>query len=170
MERKVFDGVGDIKFLTPENCVFTKNENGFIKASVDGAEPIRVYLYRVFPHDMTDKYISVTDSDKTELGMIRDIAEFGEDIARVINDDLNRRYFIPKILAITALEEKFGNSYWNIKTDIGERTITVKDTFKSIIRIGEDRAIVSDEDGNRYEIVSLEALDRKSYRRIELFL
>ena len=169
-ERKTFEGIGDINFLTPDNCKFESTENGFLKASVDGGEAVRVYLYRVFPHDMQGEYISVTDSEKNEYGIIRNCDEFGEEISKLLLRDLDRRYFIPKILEITALEEKFGNSYWSIRTDIGERVITVKDTFKNIIRIGEDRAIVSDEDGNRYEIVSLSGLDRNSYRRIELFL
>ncbi len=169
-ERKTFEGVGDIKYLTPDNCRFEVSENGFVKASIEGAEAVRVYLYRAFPHDMSDKYISVTDSEKIEYGIIRDLSIFGEETAKIVLADLDRRYFIPKILEITALEEKFGNSYWSIVTDVGERIITVKDTFRSIIRIGDDRAMVSDEDGNRYEIVSLEGLDRKSYRRIELFL
>ena len=51
-ERKAFEGIGDIKYLTPENCVFTVTENGFLKASVDSEDSVRVYLYRVFPHDM----------------------------------------------------------------------------------------------------------------------
>ncbi len=169
-DRKVFEGVGDIKILTPDRCKFKLSENGFLSASIDGADFTRVYLYRVFPHDMKDEYISVTDFEKNEYGIIRSAKDFGEELEKIIIADLERRYFIPKILEITALEEKFGNSYWSIKTDIGERVITVRDTFKSIIRIGEDRAIVSDEDSNRYEIESLKGLDRKSFRRIELFL
>ncbi len=169
-ERKMFEGIGDIKYLTGENCTFTLTENGFLKASIDGKEPVRVYLYRIFPHDMEHEYISVTDEDKNEYGIIKNLSEFGPHAEEFIKKDLDRRYFIPKILEICALEEKFGNSYWDIRTDIGQRVITVRDAFKNIIRIGEDRAIVVDMDGNRYEIVSLAGLDRKSYRRIELFL
>ena len=168
-ERKVFEGIGDINYLTPENCEIELTENGFLKAGINGGEKVRVYLYRVFPHDMAGEYISVTDADKNDLGIIRRVSDFGE-AAEFIMHDLERRYFIPKILEICALEEKFGNSYWDIKTDVGRKLITVNDTFKNIIRIGEDRAFVSDSDGNRYEIVSLEGLDKKSYRRIELFL
>lgn len=168
-ERLVFEGIGDIKYLTPENCEFEITENGFLKAGIDGGEKVRVYLYRVFPHDMETEYISMTDADKNEFGIIRRVNDFAE-VADFIKRDLDRRYFIPKILEICALEEKFGNSYWEIKTDVGTKIITVNDTFKNIIRIGEDRAIVSDSDGNRYEIVSLSGLDKKSYRRIELFL
>ena len=48
--------------------------------------------------------------------------------------------------------------------------MNLKDTFKSIIRVGDDRAIVVDADANRYEIESLSALDRNSFRKIELYL
>ncbi len=166
----MLDGVGNIKFLTPANCQFKKTDNSFILVSVDGGEFIRAYLYRIFPHDMETEFISVMDEDKNELGVIRSLEQFGTEMSSVLEEDLSRRYFIPKILEITALDEKFGNSYWTLKTNVGERIITVHDTFKNIIRIGEDRAIVCDADGNRYEIVSLSGLDRKSARRIELFL
>ncbi len=169
-KTKVFSEAGEIKFLTPENCVFSLSSNSFLMAEIDKGDRERVYLFRVFPHDMLDKYITVTDADKNEKGIIKDINVFPEEIVNVLRRDLERRYFIPKILEISSLEEKFGNSYWDIKTDVGERVITVLDTFKNILRIGEDRAIVVDEHGNRYEIESLSRLDKKSMRRIELFL
>ena len=159
----------EINFLTPENCTFVNDAHGFLKAAIDGEDKGRVYLYRAFPHDMTDKFIVVCDEEKNEYGMIRDLSLF-PDMQDELKKDLDRRYFIPKILEISSLEETFGNSLWHIKTDIGERVIKVLDTFRNIIRIGEDRAIVLDEDGNRYEIVSLAGLDKKSFRRIELFL
>ena len=169
-QEKVFSGAGEIKFLTPENCVFSLSPNSFLMAEIDGEEKTRAYLFRVFPHDMLDKFITVTDADKNEKGIIKDINVFPEETVKVLQRDLERRYFIPKILEIRALEEKFGNSYWDIKTDVGERVITVLDTFKNILRIGDDRAVVLDEHGNRYEIESLSRLDKKSFKRIELFL
>jgi len=46
----------------------------------------------------------------------------------------------------------------------------MQDTFRNIVRTGEDGAILLDVDGNRFVIKSIAALDRKSYRRIELYL
>lgn len=169
-EKFSFSEQGKIKYLTPENCSFNVTETGFIRVKIEGGEEIGAYLYRAFPHDLLDRYVSVMDEEKNELGIIEDLSVFDEKTASALRGDLERRYYIPKIREICALEEKFGNSFWHIKTDAGEKVITINDTFKSIIRIGEDRAIVSDEDGNRYEIESFEALDRKSLRRIELFL
>ena len=169
-ERFSFGEQGKINYLTPENCSFTVTETGFVEVKIEGGEETRAYLYRAFPHDLPDRYVSVMDDEKNELGIIEDLSIFDEKTAAALRRDLERRYYIPKIREICALEEKFGNSFWHIKTDAGEKVITINDTFKSIIRIGEDRAIVLDEDGNRYEIESFEALDRKSLRRIELFL
>ena len=37
-------------------------------------------------------------------------------------------------------------------------------------RIDEKRVIITDIDGNRYDIPDVSALDKKSFRRIELYL
>ena len=50
----------------------------------------------------------------------------------------------------------------------------LQDTFRSIIKSprddGTERIFILDVDGNRYEIPDVEALDRKSYKKIELYL
>ena len=53
---------------------------------------------------------------------------------------------------------------------IVEREFTVRDTYRSITKVSEDRVFITDVDGNRFEIPSLAALDRRSRRKIELFL
>ena len=63
-----------------------------------------------------------------------------------------------------------GFSYWQVETDLGEMDISLQDTYRSINRIGEVRAIVTDIAGNRYEIENLDALDRSSRRKLELYL
>ena len=67
--------------------------------------------------------------------------------------------------------ERYGFSYWKVTVSDG-RTLnfTMQDTFRNIVRTGEDSAILLDVDGNRFVLKSISALDRKSYRRIELYL
>ncbi len=160
-----------LKYLTPDNVEFDATPNGFVIAKFNGQDSYeRVYLSRVFPHDLTDEYISVTDGDMMELGIIKSLSDFDKKTASVLRSELERKYFSAKILKIIAMEERFGNSTWTVETPQGIRVMTLNDTFKSLIRIGEDRAIVIDEDANRYEIESLSALDRRSFRKIELYL
>ncbi len=161
----------ELKYLTNENTEFDVTPNGFVTARFDKEGSFeRVHLSRVFPHDLTEDYISVTDKDGNEHGIIRSLKDFDTETAAKLRGELERKYFSAKIVKITAVEERFGNSVWSVMTDKGMRIMSLRDTFKSIIRIGDDRAIIIDEDANRYEIESLSALDRNSFRRIELYL
>ena len=128
----------------------------------------RVFLHRAFPFDRPYEYISVSD-DNGEIGIIFNLDDFS-DSALLLKNELDSKYFAPKIQKIISLKERFGYSYWKVKCDQGEYEFTVKDTFKSIIHVSQDRVFVLDVDSNRFEIESLEALDRKSFRKIELYL
>ena len=57
-----------------------------------------------------------------------------------------------------------------METEEGSVSFTLHDTFRSIIRAGEHRLIFLDVNGNRFELPDTEALDRKSYKKIELYL
>ena len=161
----------DLVYLTPSNTCFEITKNGFATAKIGDDEKFdRVHLSRVFPHDLTEEFISVTDKDGNERGIIKALCDFDEDTAEKLRKELERKYFSAEILKIVSVEEKFGNSVWTVETANGMRIMTLKDTFKSIIRIGDDRALIVDEDANRYEIKSLSSLDKNSFRKIELYL
>ncbi len=171
MEKSLINQNAELKYLTPENTEFDITPNGFVTAKFDNTGDFeRVHLSRVFPHDLPEEYISVTDGEGNEQGIIKALTDFDIDTANKLRHELERKYFSAKIVKITAVDERFGNSVWTVVTEQGMRIMTLKDTFKSIIRIGDDRAIIVDEDANRYEIESLSALDKNSFRRIELYL
>lgn len=171
MENSELKRTADIVYLTPENAEFEITENGFVRGKLfDDTDFKRVFLSRAFPHDLPDEFISVLDADQNELGIIRALRDFGEKTAEIIKGELEKKYFSAEILKIITVEEKFGNSTWCVETPQGIRIMTLKDTFKSIIRIDDDRALVIDEDANRYEIKSLSGLDKNSFRKIELYL
>ena len=46
----------------------------------------------------------------------------------------------------------------------------MRDTYRNIARVGGGRLVITDVDGNRYHIEDVAKLDRKSYKRIELYL
>ncbi|MBQ8187045.1 MAG: DUF1854 domain-containing protein [Clostridia bacterium] len=88
----------------------------------------------------------------------------------MLRQELDRKYYTPVIKQILSLKDKFGFSYWKVMTDEGELSFTLRDTFQSLMKVGGTRIFVNDIDGNRYEIPNIEELDRKSFRKIELFL
>ena len=169
-EKELFAKIPNgIKYLNKENAVFEMSENGFLFVTADG-EKSRAVLHRAFPYDMPDEYISVLNEKNEEKGMIRALADFDDVTREILSAELERKYFYFHIKKIKTLKDNRGFTYWTCDTDCGEVTFTVQDTFRSITKISDDKIMIQDVDGCRYGIDSLEALDKKSMRKIELYL
>ena len=156
-------------WLTPQNASFFL-KNGFLHIQQEGQEETRVFLHRQFPFEALWEFISVLDEDQNEIGIIRSVDLFEGEARDLLVQELERRYYSPVIRRILSMKERYGFSYWKVETDEGEISFTLHDTYRSIIRAGESRIIFMDVDGNRFEIPDVEQLDRKSYKKIELYL
>ena len=177
-EKTALKEVVAVRYITRENAKFERSGD-FIRMTVTlpddegNAEENtydRIFLHRAFPFDFPYAFISVLDSDSKEIGIIREVDELGEEYARMLREELDRKYYTPVIRQILSVKDKFGYSYWKVKTDEGELDFTCRDTFSSLLKVGGTRIFVNDIDGNRYEIPDLEALDHRSFKKIELFL
>lgn len=164
----------EVKKLDRTNAHFSM-KNGFLSMvkNENGEEKVydRVFLHRNFPFELLWEYISVLDGDQFEIGIIYNILDFDGDNKAFLEKELERKYYEPKIKSIVSLKERYGFSYWNvICKDEKNVKFTMQDTFRSIIRAGDDRAILLDVDGNRFVIESIKALDKKSLKKIELYM
>jgi len=108
--------------------------------------------------------------DLKEIGIISDITIFNEKQKQYLINELDRKYFTPIMEAIISVKDKWGYSYWEVKTNMGKIKFSVNDAFRNITKITDDRIMITDVNGNRYEIKSLQDLDRPSFRKIELYL
>ncbi len=189
-----FTELVDIIYFTPENAKLYETENGFAAlnafippvnkddlaieakdAEQGNKQPVwqdlgRVLFHRAFPFEKPNEFISVQDEDGKEYGIIRNLADFDGKGREIVEKALNRKYFCPEIKRIRKLQEQFGYSLWEVDTSVGAMELVLKDTFGSIIRISDTYLIINDISGNRYVIPDVSALDRKSYRKIELYL
>lgn len=164
----------DIKYILPKESIFYKNSGGFIGLKIalelEEKDFKRVALMRSFPLSNSNKYISVRDKDGNEIGIIYDTLEFPQEIQKLFEEELNRRYFLPIIKNINSIKEEFGYTYWEVLTDIGKKRFTIRKDNNSFVNVKDNRIMVSDVDGNRYEISDYKKLDTKSYKLIELLL
>ncbi|MHB1452466.1 MAG: DUF1854 domain-containing protein [Saccharofermentanales bacterium] len=165
------DSLFEIRLLTPDNSAFTKTAGGFLSLKYGEKEYSRVAVYRAFPFTAPLRYISIRDITPKceEIGMIRDLAEWPEEVRTILEEQLSLRYFTPKILEITDIKEEYGFAYWDVKTDRGDMRFTTS-IWNPIFRIGDRKLLVNDLDSNRYEIEDLNRLSRKETKMIDLFL
>ena len=182
-----FLDLAEIRYLTAENSRFYRTKNGFpaleavlpkfgddLEADTDKT-PVkqdlgRVFFHRCFPFETPDEYISVLNKDGREYAMILNLAEMPEEAQEIIRAELDRKYLCPTVTRIKSLKEKLGYSFWEVETDKGDMSFSMHDTYRNIARVGDGMLIISDVDGNRYRIDDVAKLDRKSFKRIELYL
>lgn len=170
----MLEKAAQIQRLEPSNARFFM-KNGFLSLILTDEEEEktydRVFLHRAFPFELLWKYISVLGDDNKEIGLVYDIADFDENTSLILKTELERKYYSPTVISVDSLKERYGFSYWRVTLSDGRAlNFTMQDTFRNIVRTGDDGAILLDVDGNRFVIKSISSLDRKSYRRIELYL
>ena len=155
-------------WLTPENAQFLY-KNNVLYVSYGGEEK-RAFLCRQFPFELEWEFISVMDSEQQEIGIVKSVEQFDDAQKKLLVDELRRRYYSPVIDKIISVKERYGFSYWKVHTADGDVSFTLHDTYRSIIHAGETRIIMLDVNGNRFEIPDTSLLDRKSYKKIDLYL
>ncbi len=168
------DLAANITKLNADNAEF-HIKNGFpaMNLTIDGEkkEYERVFLHRAFPFELLWQYISVLDGEGKEIGVVYNVEDFGRETCELLKNELRRKYYEPHVKTIVSMKERYGFSYWNVITKEDRKVnFTMQDTFRNIIRVGNDKAILLDVDGNRFVIESIAELDRKSYKKIELYL
>lgn len=165
--------VGDF-YLNNKNAKFEKNGDipCLTVTNTDGEEVHyeKIILVRNFPFQYEKEYITVLDKGAKEIGIIKTLSDFDDETGKMLTQELERRYYMPKIREILRMKEKMGFTNWTVDTDFGKITFSVRDTYKNVVKLPKGRCIITDVDGNRYEIPSLSELDKKSYKRIELII
>ena len=165
--------------LTPDNARFYPSEGGLIsltitndKGEVEDFE--RVVVLRSFPITDPDEYLSIREPDMKErgeeIGIIENINLFDEDTRKLLLEELDRRYFVPKIYKILSVKEKFESSYWEVKTSAGDVTFVMRNPFSNIRVLEDGRVFMNDIDGNCFEIPDPKKLDPYSYKKIEVYI
>jgi len=167
--------------LTPKNARFTASKGNLISLELtneDGKKEFfeRIVAIRAFPITDPNYFISIREPDGknnkkgAEIGLIENISIFDEETVALLNSELDRRYFTPKIQKILSLKEKLGQNYWDVVTDAGKFSFVVRNSGSNIRTLEDGRVLIFDIDGNCFEIPDPYKLDKASLKKIEIYL
>lgn len=126
----------------------------------------KVRAIRAFPLTNPHEFIILRDEENNEIGLIEDIKELPSKSKKILEEELKKSYFIPKITEIEDIQENFGVSQWQVKTNKGRHEFSVKNR-QEIRLLHSGRVLIKDADGNRYEIPDYRKLDSKSIALLE---
>ena len=154
--------------LGPEQIRFERTEGDLVRAILaDGSRHEPVDFYRAFPFSVPDDLVEVRDAAGAELGLLASLGHFSEADRLLIESELQRRYFAPRITAVTALEERFGQSHWEVETDAGATQFTVQNEHANLRDLPDGTLLLLDVDGNRYRLAPRAELPPRIRRRLE---
>jgi hypothetical protein len=156
----------DIHFLNIESTRFERAPDSTLRVEIDGDRcGIRVQVLRAFPLKFPEQFIVLRDGDNKELGLVEDLKKVPQPAQSWLRDELFKRYFLPQVEAIHDITERFGTSVWDLETDRGRRTVTTSGMNEAVFEVEANRFIITDVEGNRYEIKDLSVLDSNTRAR-----
>lgn len=161
-----------MKLLDSQTAHFERTSGGFASLKTADCFYERVTLLRAFPLSDPDRYISVREADehKKEIGVIENINNLSKEDAEIVREQLNLRYFTPKIKKVLSVKDKHGFSTLEVITDKGKCKFTFKTGSNSVVGLSESRYLFHDIDGSRYEIEDIFALSKREQKKLDIYI
>jgi len=136
-------------------------EDALMWRSADGSQQA-VESICAFPLSYPEREIVLQGNEETELGIIEDLATLKPEIRQAIQQQLEKRYFLPQVTKIHKMTERFGSAIWDLETDRGRVAISTRQLNEAVRELGPRRFLIVDVEGNRYEIKELNDLPPES--------
>lgn len=161
-----------LRYLDQSNAVFARTEGGFVSLECDGKKYDRIGVYRTFPVTDPEHYISIREADEKakEIGMIENLETLPADTAEMLREQLRLRYFTPRIEKIMDIKDEYGYAYFHVLTNFGACRFTIHMGGDSVVSLTESRIMLTDLDGNRFEIPDIYKLSVGERKKLDLFI
>src|SRR5262245_8609751 len=95
----------------------TRNNLGKLLLESEGEEPQPVKAVRALPITDPDDWIGLMDEKGKAVHMVRSLTELDPESRSVLTQELERVYFLPKILRLHRISEEYGVLRVEVSTD-----------------------------------------------------
>ncbi len=159
------------RFLEASELTFTRSQVGTARLEIRKEVcHLRVIVRRLMPLSKPEQYISLAADEDTEIGILVNPSELAPESLKILNEELDKRYFTPTIQKIYRVKEQFGIHEWEVETERGRVTFLVRGLNQNIKQSPPARLFVTDVRGNRYDIPDYRELDAQSFHQIQRHL
>jgi len=170
--KKESEDLLEMRYLTKDNATFSGTEGGFLSLKTNDKEYSRVGVYLTFPLTCPEEFLSIRECDEKakEIGLIEKLTDLPNDQQEMIREQIRLRYFMPAITKVLDIKDEYGYAYWHVTTDFGSLRFTTQMSGNAVISLSDSRLLVTDIDGNRYEIPDFYKLSVTERKKLDLFL
>lgn len=163
----------NVHYLNKDNCIFSQTEGEFINLQYNNVIYENVDVIRAFPFTEPYSFLSVRESSgkKREIGIIENLnSDFDSKAIELICKQLEIRYFMPVIQKINSIKENAGYIHFKVTTNHGELNFSLQSNGNHFTYLSNRRILITDMEGNRYEIPDTKKLTAKELKKLDLYL
>jgi hypothetical protein len=159
---------GRIRWLDPADVRLFRDEAGHVRATVRGDRSVvRPALLRAFPITAPERLVELREEQGDSVGMLRDLKALDAESRRIAEEILHERYLVPVLREVRGLRRELGLWIWDVVTDRGERSFSMKSPRDDIRRLPGGCLRITDVDGNTFEIADPTSLDARSRQLLD---
>lgn len=129
-----------------------------------------IKLFQAWPLSNPGKHLCFQDGRGEEILTVPKMEDLPAESRPVAEEELRRRYLTARVEVILSVRTEFGVTYWNVRTDRGERDFVVQSVSESCAWLSDSHILITDVDGNRFEILDINALDTMSRAQLDTAL
>ena len=165
----------DLRYLDPEDVRVWRDEDGRTYCTIaDELTVLTPMFIGSHPLSDPDRYLSIRGVEPKErsvamgkeFGLLRNWRRVDPDSRRLVEAELQRRYLHPKVIAILSVRDYSGVQVCVFDTDRGKREVTLRDVRDNVVYLDQSRLLITDAEGNRYDIENVDELDPESRMRL----
>lgn len=147
----------------------TRNGDGTLelKSGARTFRKVRIKLGR--PLYKPDDFASVI-GEKGEVALLVNLAGMKSAARAVLEEHRVRHDLTTKVLKVHSISHQFGAAFWDVETEKGARQFVIRGTSEHVRWLDDDRLLITDVNGNRFEIPAMSRLDKRSLDHIHLIL
>jgi hypothetical protein len=122
------------------------------------------------PLSYPNKYLALLDAKGDEITLLERPEDLPKASYESVMEELSRRYLTATILKIEDARNEFGATYWHVHTDRGTRDFVTQSLQENAQWLSPTHLLLTDVDGNRFELADVKALDPRSRAFLETIL
>jgi hypothetical protein len=122
------------------------------------------------PLSHPDKYLSLLDGKGEEIVTLSEPNALLPESLKAVREEIARRYLTATIESVSEARCEFGATYWHVETDRGPRDFVTQSLSENVQWLTPTHVLITDVDGNRFELKDVSSMDERSRKLIEAAL
>ena len=141
----------------------SSSPKGRLRVTIEGDRShVAVKPVWAAPLSHPGRYLALLNEKNEEVVLIDDPAKLHPDCFAALRESLHRRYLTATVTRVDNANVVFGATYWHVQTDRGPRDFVTQNLQENAQWLSPTHLLLIDVDGNRFEILDVEALDPRS--------